>query len=97
MSETASSASSAGSYSVADVRLQTHWQTEVSKMLKVQQLKTVLKSKLLSTSGQKADLVERVSWYFTKEEVETVLAEEQAIPSVPALFATRQQTLEECE
>ena len=81
--------SSAGSYSVADVRDQSDWQKTVQKSLKADQMKALLRTKNITPKGLKPDLAQAVAWNFTKAEVDAWLAQQEPAPDPPAMLANR--------
>ena len=77
---------SAGSYSDADVRAQSVWQAEVTK-LKVAQLDELLNAKGVKPKGIKAEKAMEVAWRYTKEEIAEWRAQQEAL-TPPALLST---------
>ena len=78
-------ASSANSYSDADVRAQSVWQAEVNKM-KVAQLDELLSAKGVRVRGVKAEKAMERAWRYTKEEIATWRAKQEEL-TPPALLS----------
>ena len=83
MASSCGSASSAGSYTVADVQSQTGWQAECSK-LKVAQLDELLSNKGVKPRGLKAEKAERVAWLYTRQEIQAWRAAQEPPRQAPA-------------
>ena len=77
---------SAGSYSDAQVREQSVWQAEASK-LKVAQLDELLRRKGIKPKGVKAEKAMEVAWRYTKEEIAEWRAQQETL-TPPALLST---------
>ena len=91
-----STPTSANSYSDADVRAQSVWQAEVSKM-KVAQLDELLSAKGVKPRGVKAEKAMEVAWRYTKEEIVEWRAQQEKL-SPPGLLNTprpHKKTLED--
>ena len=87
MSGSTTPVSSAASYSDADVRAQSVWQAEVTK-LKVAQLDELLNAKNVKPKGIKAEKAMEVAWRYTKEEIAEWRAKQQEGLTPPALQNT---------
>ena len=86
MSGSTTPVSSAASYTDADVRAQSVWQAEVSK-LKVAQLDELLSAKGVRPRGVKAEKAMEVAWRSTKEEIAEWRAQRETL-TPPALLST---------
>ena len=82
-SSAASPASSADSFTVADVQSQAGWQAECSK-LKVAQLDELLRNKGAKPRGLKAEKAERVAWLYTRQEIQAWRAAQEPPRQAPA-------------
>ena len=78
---------SAASYSDADVRAQSEWQVEVSK-LKVAQLDELLSAKGVEPKGLKAEKAMEVAWRYTREQIAEWRAQQRQTLTPPALLDT---------
>ena len=87
MSGSTTPVSSAASHSDADVRAQSVWQAEVSK-LKVAQPDELLSAKGVKPKGIKAEKAMEVAWRYTKEEIAEWRAKQQEVLPPPALLST---------